>query len=79
MELWLRRHGHAAGGAADELVVSVDGYLREQDAVGLLFERLTWAADGRSCAATFGSRPSGARSKTGWDQGVVFHNDYVLM
>ena len=80
MEQWLREQkGRTAEAAADQIVISVDGYLREQDAAGLRAKHLSWAHDGLSVAAAFGLRESMLRSKTGWDQGVVFDEPYSLL
>eukprot|EP00969_Alexandrium_andersonii_P032533 1420904-Alexandrium_andersonii.AAC.1 len=60
------------------MAVSIDGYLREQDAASLKVKHLSWAKDGLSVAAAFGTRESMERSKTGWEQGVVFSEPYVV-
>ena len=58
--------------------MSVHAYLREQDAEALRASHVVWAPDGRSCGATFGARATGLPTKTGWGQGVVMDDDYVL-
>ena len=79
MENWLRQRSEtSAHVAADMVPVAVDGYLREQDMVGLLAGDLVWAPGQQSVAAHFGQGERGERSKTGRGQGVIFKDPHVV-
>ena len=72
MEEWLRKRGKPQDvEAADMMAMAHDGYLREQDLLGL--RKSDVLQDHRSGAVVLqlGLSSRGEKSKTGWDQGIT--------